>query len=301
MMGAPREAGPAGGNALAESRPARRGPRILRCLFGGAASPLPASEFACPPRLRRIVRNAMLDTAKSASSPAFSVPSLDAIGNDLGCRQLAEALPAAMERADRGLCAGLPAAELRGEIKNLIMDDVMGVVAGLAVRDAGSDLSSGGRHEREIFFGTIGALVAEHLAAGLVGGSAPAPGAGNASPPPPAGRKAAGLIRAALLSAERAAPMAAKVARGIHDATADCVRAQGAAEGNDPTITITSAVAGAVAEVGAPTVPHGQQYPRDSGRRGRGDGRATDSICRGIVRRLASPPTKIDRRGKEGA
>ena len=302
MMGAPRKGGPAGGDAFAESRPARHGPRILRCLFGGAASPPPASEFACPPRLRRIVRSAMLGTAKSAGSPAFSVPSLDAIGNDLGCRQLAEALPAAMERANKGQCAGLSAAELQGEIKNLVMDDVMGVVAGLAVDGARPDLlGGGGRHEREIFFGAIGALVAEHLAAGLVGGSAPAPGAGDASPPPPAGRKAAGLIRAALLSAERAAPMAAKVARGIHDATADCVRAQGAAEGNDPTITITSAVAGAVAEVGTPAAPHGQRYPRDSGRRGRGDGRATDSICRGIARRLASPPAKIDGRDKEGA
>ena len=177
----------------------------------------------------------------------------------------------------------------------------MDVVTGPAVKDARPDLSGGGRHEREIFFGIIGALAAEHLAAGLVGGSAPTPCAGDAAPPPPADCKAAGLIRAALLSAEWAAPMAVKIARGIHDATADCVRAQGAAEGSDPTIAITSAVAGAVAEVGAPAAAHGQRHPRDSGRRGRDDGRAADSICRGIARRLASPPAKIDGRDKEGA
>ena len=73
-MDAPHEGDPAGGGASAESQLARHGPRILRCLLAGAASPPPALEPACPPRLRRIVRSAMLNTAEGARSAAFSVP-----------------------------------------------------------------------------------------------------------------------------------------------------------------------------------------------------------------------------------
>ena len=306
-MDAPRE-GAAAGDASAESRLARHGPRILRHLFGEAASPPPASESTCPPRLFEIVRNAMLDTAGSGRQdfPA-AAPSLDEVAIDPDFRQLAESLPAAMEKAGGGLCAGFSAAELRAEITERIIGDVRNAVLGGALEGMRRNLLGGDRREQEICLAAIGELAAEHLAIGLAAaasGGAPASGADSADRRPLAGGEASELVRAALLYAEQAAPLVAKIARAIDDAVAGYARTLGVAERGDPTIAAVSAVARAVAGARTLGVLRDPLPPCGPRRRGQGGGQVAECICREIARHLAGPCAKIDgqeARGERGA
>lgn len=279
-----------GSGGASADRPPRRGLGILQHLSGGVESLAPASGSSCPPRLRQIVQSAVQEAAENDHTPAFSALPVDAMGNDPACRQLARALQAAADRAGKDLCAGRPAAELQREIRNRVMDNVMGVVVGAAVKDERPDLLGGGhRHEQEIFFGVVGALAAEHLAAGLVRRGASAPGAGGAGLPPLNTCGATALIRDALLSAAPAAPLAVKIARSIYDATADRADEPGAEGGSDPTIAITGAVARAVARACAPAAPRGPRPAGGPERRERGGRLTSGCICREIARELAGP------------
>lgn len=279
-----------GGDASMDDLLVRHGPRVLQHLFGDAASPESAPEHACPPRLLQIVGDAVHEVKENgwAGAPAAAVPSLDKIMYDPDYRRMEKAMPGVMDRVREGLRAGRPAAEMRVEISDLVIEHLRNVVTGSALEGMRQSLLCGDLHEQEIGLAAINALAAEHLAAGLVDGGAPVNGAGGAGKQQLAGHIQANLIRDALFSAAAVpVPLVVKIVRGMADATSGYAHTQGTAEKNELEIAIMCAVARAVARVCAPAVPRGPRSLCEPGRQGQGGYPLVDGISREIALLLA--------------
>ena len=269
---------------------ARHGPLILQHLGGGTASSAPAAKPACPPRLRRAVHGAVLALGKSGRPPAFAAPTLKAIAADPACRRLGEAIPRAMEKARAGLRAGRVEAELQGEIRDIVMDDVRNLAIGDALEDARRGLLGDDQHEDAMYLGAIAASVAEHLAAEVIVDAAAEPGQV---------RTPAELARDALLSAEPTLLLIVRIVAALAGAAAEYVRGLKADEKGDPKTVMINAVAEALERIGAPAALHSLQ-PQGDPKDRRSYARMSDRISREIVRQLLDPQAKIDGQDAEG-
>lgn len=286
-MGATRKGG--GRNTPISRRTALHGPQILQHLGDGTASPAPAAVPTCPPRLRRIVHDAVLAMGKSDRNPTFTAPSLNAIGGDPACRGLEETIPVSMKRARAGLRVGRSNAEVQKEIRDLVMGDVQNLVIGDAFKDVRLDMLDGDRDGEDMYLGVVAASVSKHLAAEVVGDVAAGPFG--------KGRVAAELVRAALLSAEPTLFLIVRIVDALAGAAAEYIRGLKAAERDDPKMVLVDAAAQAVVKAGESFL-HGPLYTGSTGGRKHLD-RVADGICREIVRQLSDPQAKIDGQDEE--
>lgn len=287
-MGAPRKGG--GRDTPMSRRTALHGPSILQHLGNGAAPPAPAAKPACPPSLPLIVHDAVHAMGKSGRRPTFAAPSLEAIESDPACRKLEEIVPVAVDRAREGLCAGRLGADLQGEIRNLVMEDVQNLVIGDVFKDVRLDMLDGDHDEEDMYLGVVAASVAEQLAAEVIGDAAAEPSG--------KGRVAAELVRAALASAEPTLFLIVRIAAALADAAAEYIRGLKAAEKDDPKMVLVDAAAQAVVKAGASFLRGPLPLGGTGGRKQLA--RMADDICREIVRQLSDPQEKIGGQDEEG-
>lgn len=266
---------------------ARHGPPILVQLGDGAAAPPGAADTlpaSCPPGLFRFVHDSVHYITGGGREPAFEAPSLDAIRGDPDCRRLADALPAASKKARDGLRNGRDAADLRAEIRDFVMDDVVSMMAGEALEGVMEGLFGGDQLEQEAHLGALSVIVAGHLADVLLEDGAGAPDKGLDS---------AGLVRSLLLSAEPALLLVVKVAAALAKEGADYACRLGVAERDDPRIVLINTVADAIEGVCGPRALRELVSASDPGRREQLAGRLAKAICGEIARRLAPRQDKI--------
>ena len=276
-----------------KSRTELYGPLILQLLGGGAAPPSGTSvrRPACPPRLLRIIYDAVLDSVKGGRAPCYAAPPLDAIRGDPDCRRLAKTLPAAMEKAAADLRAVRPAAVLRAEIGDFVTDDVGSMMVGRALEGVRLGLLGGDQYEQEMHLGTLTAIVAGHVADVLIEDGAGEPGKG---------RDPDELVHASLLSSEPALVLAVKIAAALANAVHSYISKLDASKRDDPRIVLIDAVAQAVAKACTRPALRDLQSRGDSEHRERLSGRMADDICGEVERSLAGRQTEIGGPGAEG-